>query len=153
MSHDKAASQIRFEMQQIDQLLESYRDLLEKCRYEEPDLVEVTAVASVLHSFYNGIENIFLSIAKKIDKNVPSGTQWHRDLLVQMAGSTADRKSVITFGLKEKLAEYLGFRHFYRHSYSFSLEWRELEKLACPIFEVWSQVKEELNSFLDPYTP
>ncbi len=89
MSHEKAASQIRFEMQQIGQLLEFYRGLLEKCRHEEPDLVEVTAVASVLHSFYNGIENIFLSIAKKIDKNVPSGTQWHRDLLVQMAGYTA----------------------------------------------------------------
>jgi hypothetical protein len=43
----------------------------------------------------------------------------------------------------------MGFRHFYRHSYSFFLEWEELEKLVTPLAEVWAQTKRELQLFLD----
>ena len=49
----------------------------------------------------------------------------------------------------QKLADYMGFRHFYRHSYSFFLEWNELEKLLTPLAEVWAQVKTELQLFID----
>jgi hypothetical protein len=38
----------------------------------------MTALASVLHSFYNGLENIFLSIARHVDQQVPTGDRWHR---------------------------------------------------------------------------
>ena len=63
----KVVSQVKFEIEQIGLLFEAYADLLERVQRRTPDLVEVTAVASVLHSFYNGLENIFLSIAKGID--------------------------------------------------------------------------------------
>lgn len=82
MSREKAASQIRFEIGQIKTLLRSYATLLEACSVKAPDLVEVTAAASVLHSFYNGVENIFRCIAREIDMHSPSGEHWHRDLLV-----------------------------------------------------------------------
>jgi hypothetical protein len=51
------------------------------------------------------------------------------------------------FRLAEKVI--LGFRHFYRHSYSFFLEWGELEELVTSLAEVWDQVKDELQLFLD----
>jgi len=91
---NKVARQILFEIEQIDLLFDTYRDLLERARQNQPDLVEVTALASVLHSFYNGIENIFLSIVKGVDADVPTGSQWHRDLLTRMAESTPHRKPV-----------------------------------------------------------
>jgi hypothetical protein len=47
-----------------------------------------------------------------------------------------------------RLADYLGFRHFYRHSYSFYLEWDELEKLVVPLAEIWERTKDELQIFL-----
>jgi len=133
----------------MDDLFESYADLLSRVQTRSPDLVEVTAVASVLHSFYNGLENIFLSIAKGLDASVPTGAQWHRDLLAQMAERTPLRPLVITTETAHQLADYLGFRHFYRHSYSFFLEWDELEKLVTPLTKVWEQVKSELDLFLD----
>jgi hypothetical protein len=146
---EKVASQITFEIEQLDQLLVAYADLWERAQQGTPDLVEVTAMASVLHSFYNGLENIFLSITKGLDQEVPAGAQWHRDLLVQMTHETVNRSSVISAELAQKLADYLGFRHFYRHSYSFFLEWGELEKLVTPLPEVWDQAKKELSEFLD----
>ncbi len=146
---EKVVSQVKFEIEQIDQLFELYADLLERAQKGTPDLVEIAAVASVLHSFYNGLENIFLSIAKGIDADVPTGAQWHRDLLTQMMESTSRRRPVLTAEVAHRLAAYLGFRHFYRHSYSFFLEWDELEKLVTPLTEVWEQVKDELQRFLD----
>jgi hypothetical protein len=145
----KAVSQVWFEIGQVDYLFESYADLFEQVRGKVPGLVEVTAVASVLHSFYNGLENIFLSIAKGIDRDVPTGAQWHRDLLAQMTQATSSRRPVLTRNTAHQLAGYLGFRHFYRHSYSFILEWDELAKLVVPLAEVWEQTKDELQLFLD----
>jgi hypothetical protein len=51
--------------------------------------------------------------------------------------------------LAQKLADYLGFRHFYRHSYSFFLEWDKLQGLVTSLSEAWAQVKEELYRFLE----
>jgi hypothetical protein len=144
----RVISQIRFESKQIDRLFERYTDLLERVQKGTPDLVDITAAASVLHSFYNGLENIFLSIAKGVDADVPAGAQWHRDLLTQMAESTSNRGPVLTTETAHQLAEYLGFRHFFRHSYSFFLEWDELEKLVTPLAKVWGQVKGELELFV-----
>jgi hypothetical protein len=145
---EKVISQVQFEIGQIDLLLDSYSDLLERLEKNVPDLVESTAIASVLHSFYNGLENIFLSIAKGIDRDVPASAQWHRDLLNRMTEATAERKPVLTAETSEQLSEYLGFRHFFRHSYSFFMEWDELEKLVTPLKKVWARTKDELESFL-----
>ena len=148
---DKITTRIQFEIGQIDQLFETYHDLLEKSQRESPNLVEITAIASVLHSFYNGVENIFLVVAKGIDNNVPAGQQWHRDLLKQMAEATSHRKAILTTELTNQLADYLGFRHFYRHSYSFHLDWTELEKLVNPLLDVWQQTKREFELFLESF--
>lgn len=142
---EKVASQISFEIGQIDELLKSYSDLLKQTQTQTPNLVEITALASVLHSFYNGLENIFLTIAKKIDQKVPETTHWHRDLLTQMTETTSKREQVLTTELANRLADYLGFRHFYRHSYSFFLEWDELEKLVTPLEDLWKEIKNELE--------
>lgn len=145
---NKVISQVEFELSQIEQLFESYTDLLKRVKERSPDLIEVTALASVLHSFYNGLENTFLSIAKGIDADVPTGFQWHRDLLTRMTEPTSYRAPVLTLETARRLADYLGFRHFYRHSYSFFLDWNEMEKLVLPLEEVWEQVKAEVLLFL-----
>lgn len=149
---EKVPSQVKFEMEQIDQLFEAYADLLRRAQESAPDLIEITALASVLHSFYNGLENIFLSIAKGIDEDVPTGSRWHRDLLIRLTEQTPARGRVISAEVAQKLADYLAFRHVYRHSYSFFFDWGELENLATPVQEVWAQVKKELQLFLDTFS-
>ncbi|MFQ5674751.1 MAG: hypothetical protein ACE5G1_02555 [bacterium] len=91
----------------------------------------------------------FLTIAKRIDQKLPKTTQWHRDLLNQMTEAESTRRQVLSTEMAHRLADYLGFRHFYRHSYSFFLEWEELQKLVNPLEGVWGQVKNELQVFLD----
>lgn len=146
---EKVVSEIEFEMAQIDKLFESYAELLDQSQEKTPSLVEKTAAAAVLHSFYTGVENIFLSVAKRIDKNIPAGTQSHIDLLVQMTEGTSNRSPVISEEVKKKLADYLVFRHFFRHAYSFFLDWDKMEKLVNSFAEVWDELKKELRLFLN----
>jgi hypothetical protein len=47
---------------------------------EYQDLL-LDATALNLHDFYGGLERTLLYIASTIDGSVPSGLEWHRDLL------------------------------------------------------------------------
>ena len=128
--HDAANAKIRHEIDQIGGLIESFQPLLAITRTKEPDLVELSALATVLHSFYNGIENIFSIIAKQVDRSFPDGTKWHRDLLIQMSKNADTRKAVINADQYQTLLEYLSFRHFFRHSYSYHLDWPQMKSLV-----------------------
>jgi hypothetical protein len=144
MLPEKTKLKIQFEVEQIDRLIDTYSDLLEKCRQKIPDKVEIAALGSVLHSFYNGLENIFSVIAKEVDTTLPQGFSWHKDLLIQISTQTPSRNAVISEASKEKLVNYLGFRYFYRHSYSFFLDWNELKPLIVNLNSVWIEVRESL---------
>jgi hypothetical protein len=145
MLPEKTSLKIKFEIQQIDRLLEAYSELLKKCCQNEPDNIEIAALGSVLHSFYNGLENIFSVIAKEVDGTMPQGFSWHKDLLIQISNETDSRNAVLSESNREKLVNYLGFRHFYRHSYSFFLDWNELKPLIGNLNSVWKEVRKSLE--------
>ncbi|MCP4655860.1 MAG: hypothetical protein GY856_10630 [bacterium] len=142
-------SEIENEVQLIDQLFEAFAELLGRVCRTAPDLVEMAAIATILHSFYNGLENIFMCIAKRIDLELPSGEESHRSLLTQMAQKSEKRNAVLTMDVAEQLREYLGFRHFFRHSYSFFLKWDKLEELLTPLPRLWIRIRGELEEFLE----
>jgi hypothetical protein len=50
-------------------------------KLKNPDFIEMSAVALVLHSFYNGIENVLILIFKNYDEELPKGIKWHIELL------------------------------------------------------------------------
>lgn len=148
MLPEKTRTKIRLEIEQINQLLSTYNDLLAKCQANEPDIVEIAALGSVLHSFYNGLENIFSVIAKEFDKQLPQGLSWHKDLLIQISSKTNVRDGIVSELTRLKLLNYLGFRHFYRHSYSFFLNWDDLKPLVLNLKEVWQEVQTQLREHL-----
>jgi len=138
------SNKIKFEIGEIDREFLSYKLLFDLIKLRTPDLVEMTAMASVLHSFYNGVENIFLLIAKKVDKKIPSGMKWHNELLKQMTLKTEIRKEVIDEEVFEILKDYLLFRHFIRHSYKWRLNWDEFKDIALNAENNWNRIKELL---------
>ena len=146
MLPDRIREDIEFELGEIDLLFQMYRKELLDVE-TSPNLVELTALAGVLHSFYNGVEKILTIISKNIDKELPSDFNWHRTLLEQMAKANKSRKAVLTDDMKKELLKYLGFRHFFRHSYSFHLKWERMEDLIKPIRTVWERFKGEILAF------
>lgn len=51
---------VLYEISQIDKLIADSKPLLDLCSLKEPNFIELSASAMVLHSFYNGIENILV---------------------------------------------------------------------------------------------
>ena len=146
---DKLKAKILFEISQIDKLLDKSKPLLDLCKLRIPDYIEMSATALLLHSFYNGIENILILIFKHYDEELSKDNKWHMKLLDKTFISNENRKQIFQIELQKTLEEYLRFRHYIRHAYGFQLEWTRMENLTDNINNVWQNVKENLNSFIE----
>jgi hypothetical protein len=133
---------------QRKQLVEIHSPLLTKCANVAPDVIELSALAALLHSFYTGIENIFKRVAVEIDGTPPRGESWHRELLDSMTRPTSIRPAVISQPLRGRLNEYLNFRHVFRQAYSFQLKWEKMSRLVLGCEEALRQIEDELDYFL-----
>jgi len=51
---------IEHEISRIEKQITDARSLLALCIIEEPDFVDITATAQILHSFYNGVESVII---------------------------------------------------------------------------------------------
>lgn len=147
-SPDTLRDQLSFEIAEIEKLLKTYRSLIDSTR-RKPTLIEITAQASVLHAFYNGIEGLFARIAKAYREQYHESPARHKLLLEAMTRKTADRPAILRHETVLILSPYLAFRHFYRHAYSFKLDWRQLKPLVKGLDVVWGQVKEDLRLFVE----
>jgi hypothetical protein len=137
------------ERRQLRRLLEHYRPLLQKCASNPPNDHELSALAAMLHSFYNGIENIFKRIAAECYVRLPQGQAWHRELLDLMAQPGRTGPAAISQSLVERLDAYLDFRHFFRHSYVFHLRWDRMKTLVLECEETLKLVEEQLDRFFE----
>ena len=133
---------IHAELSDLQSEVDTVRPLLEKVEHSEPDPIELRAIATTLHAFYGGVERVFLVIAKFVDLKVPSSPQWHRELLDQMHTTTEVRSRILDDHLYHRLSDYLGFRHFFRHSYPMQLKWSRLKPLT-------HDLRASLNDFVD----
>ena len=149
----KLRKQVAVEMEQIRQLLETYRPLLEKCATATPDVIERAALAAMLHAFYNGIENIFHRVSVEVDGESLKGELWHRQLLERMAQSGKNRPAVVSEILKDKLRAYLEFRHVFRHAYTFELRWEKMAEIVLGCEETFDQFESEITHFFENQSP
>jgi hypothetical protein len=105
-------------------------------------------VALNLHGFYAGSEKIFEDIASNMDESVPSGSDWHRDLLLQITSDLPNiRPSVLRRETRQCLEEYRGFRHVVRNIYSFNLRPARLKELVDDLDKCFSHLKDDLLAF------
>ena len=140
---------ILFEIEQIDDHINASSILLDLCRIKEPDYVEKNGVAMILHSFYNGIENIVLMILKNYKEKLPNGYNWHIELLEKTSVQCGERNIIFNSELKCQLEEYRKFRHLVRHIYNYKLNWTMMEGIMNNINTIWGKIKENLNKFFE----
>lgn len=139
--------QVAVEESQLRQLFELHLELLVKCRVEEPNAIELSALGAFLHSFYTGIENLFRRVALELEEEMPRGDAWHRRILRQMAEPAPSRPAFISHDLEERLTPYLQFRHVFRQAYSFQLQWQKMAPLVLSSEKLFEQVRTEITSF------
>jgi hypothetical protein len=149
----KAQKQVEIEKEQLNRLLETHQPLLVKCINTRPDPIELSALASMLHSFYTGIENILKRITVEFGESLPTSEFWHRDLLDSISRSTSRRPAVLSEHLKETLRNYLYFRHVFRHAYTFELRWEKMAELVLKCEDTLRRLEAELAAFFKDTEP
>lgn len=142
------AYELAAEREQLERVVGTVQKYLDGLA-EEPDELEVRGFASLLHDFYQGCERIFERIALRIDDDLPSGPNWHTLLLQRMARPWGEeRPAVINQALEQKLLEYLRFRHLFRHTYGYDLQWERIRELSEALSGLWQELSAQLTTFL-----
>ena len=140
---------IEDELTSLERVAQEMEELLAGCA-QPPTRIELRAMASMLHEFYNGIEHIFQRIAIHLGEGIPKGTYWHVDLLNQMAEEREGVRSAVIEGpLRDRLEGYLRFRHFFRHAYGYTLEWVKIRPLAEEMAQTLETLRGQLMAFLE----
>jgi hypothetical protein len=113
-----------------------------------PETVRVRTAGGILHDFYCGVERIFRHVALRIDDDLPSGPDWHVQLLQRMATAIETvRPEVIEPEMARQLAEYLRFRHLFRNIYGFDLQWERCSKLLKDLPTTFERLARQLSVF------
>ncbi len=115
---------------------------------ENQDLF-LDSVALSLHDFYTGLERVFSQIATTVDQTIPSGKNWHRELLNQMGKQVENlRPQILSKITIQELDEYRRFRHVVRNVYGFEFEITRIEPLVNSLLPCFTNVKNELLDFV-----
>jgi len=143
------AGRIRQALADLERVVSRAEELIGKARRSGDDGY-LDGVALNLHGFYSGVERIFEDIAREMEGSVPTGPDWHQDLLLQMsAGIDEVRPAVITRETRYCLDEYRGFRHVVRNVYTFNLRPTRLQELTDELRACYRAVVHDLETFAD----
>jgi predicted nucleotidyltransferase len=142
------AFEIQNELHNLERVVEELTEFLQDAPVKPPK-IQIQGTAKYLHDFYNGVERIFERIAVRLDEDVPAGFNWHTLLLQRMGQPFGSRRSaVIDRPLEIELSEYLRFRHLFRHTYGYDLEWERVQELGQALPDVLRTLKTQVETFL-----
>ena len=137
------------ELVALERVTREMEDLLAGCT-QPPTRIELRAIASMLHEFYNGVEHIFERVAISLGEGLPQGSYWHTNLLNQMAvAREGERPAVIDEPLRARLKDHLDFRHFFRHAYGYTLEWNQMRWKAETLSDTLTMLRDQLHAFFE----
>jgi uncharacterized protein YutE (UPF0331/DUF86 family) len=139
-------------MAKIHEYVEAELENIQRVIAELPDedsveklsTLELAGAASLIHNFYNGVENILKQIVGASREEIPIGPSWHRDLL-----NLAVSRNDISEPTAKELRQYLAFRHFFSHAYSFDLDKNRIIPLLQGIPAVLASFISEINKSLE----
>jgi hypothetical protein len=136
------------ELTNLDRTVNRAISQLQKARdTQDEDFYD--AVALNLQKFYMGVERLSVEIAREIDQYVPSGSNWHKQILQQMSlAHDPIRPAVLSMQTYEMLdVDYRGFRHIATHLYAFELKADRIEALVEHLPRCHESLKQDILTF------
>ncbi len=149
--HIVSAERIRRELEDLERVATRVRRAVEATSGDPVDSdLYWDAIALNLHDFYTGLERILRHIAAQVDGHLPEGSDWHQELLRQMATQLPRiRPPVFSEGTIKRLDAYLRFRHVVRNVYAFEFDPQRIRPLVEALAGDLARVKGELAIFIN----
>ncbi|MGB3294039.1 MAG: nucleotidyltransferase domain-containing protein [Phormidesmis sp.] len=112
------------------------------------EIIVTPALASYIEDFYTGCERLAERVVVTLDGGLPTGENWHQQLLQQVAEPGGyERPPLWERSLLQELDEYRRFRHRVRHLYNLDLSSEKVLELAQPIPELSERLKQAVEQF------
>jgi hypothetical protein len=129
-----------------EQVIESiYNKITDLKPLNEDKMVHL---AYQLHNLYAAYEDLFKEISITFENNIERDAGFHKNLLVLMKIDIPKvRPKVITEFNYEVLTELMGFRHVFRHAYSYNLSVEKMEQLRAKIMAHRTEISSEIKTF------
>ena len=127
------------EIENINNVLKEIEKLA-GLKSEKMDNVKIAAAGTFLHNFYNGIENIIKRALIVEGVKIKNSFNWHKETLLK-----AKALDIITEKTHINLIQFLSFRHYFIHGYSFKIMPDELLLLLKQTDEVFNEFKKEIE--------
>ncbi|NJR40760.1 MAG: nucleotidyltransferase domain-containing protein [Leptolyngbyaceae cyanobacterium CSU_1_4] len=135
------------EMAALERLIKVLNTLLDQAD-TIPDIALIPALASYITDFYTGCERISERVAIALEGGIPEGSNWHEQLLRQVADSGAQGRPPLWQGsLLLDLNEYRTFRHFDRHRYKLELKPDRVLELAHQVQPTYQKIQQAIAQF------
>jgi predicted nucleotidyltransferase len=113
-----------------------------------PDIIVIPALASYIEDFYSGCERLAERIAVSLDEGLPTGENWHYQLLTAMGEPREQgRPALWDRSLMSELDAYRRFRHRVRHLYNIDLDGPIVLEMAQKTPTVFNKIKQSVSLF------
>ena len=110
-----------------------------------PEIALIPAAAAYIEDFYTGCERLAERVAVMLDGKLPTGENWHRQLLEQVSQpSEQGRLPLWKESLRQELDTYRRFRHRARHLYRADLDREKVLAMAQQVPPVFEQIQQSL---------
>jgi uncharacterized protein YutE (UPF0331/DUF86 family) len=136
---------------QIEQIKSILKTIEKKSAVFKKRPIEREGVESTgfwLHNLYCAFEDLFKIVADFWENNLAVDGEYHIHLLKRMLLRINDvRPPLISQGSFRLLNELRGFRHVFRHAYSYGLDEDRVQALLRKIIDSKDVVIKDLNTF------
>jgi hypothetical protein len=144
----RLAAELHGDRTALGRLASSIADLRSAAGRGHDETMRALALAFQIERFYTAVEAVTTRILRTLDGDVPSGPEWHRDLL--RAASVAIeglRPAVLPAEALPFLRDLLGFRHFARHGYDVVPDPGRIDALADTAAAAYAMLHPSLVAF------
>lgn len=128
---------------------EVLKGLLEQVGQQEAQSTEQAIVLGYhLHNLYSALEDLFREVANTFENRIEPAEAYHRELLRRMSIEVPHiRPKVLSSASLQVLEELRGFRHVFRHSYTYTLDKERVDRLRQRVIAQWQDVENDLSGF------
>ncbi|GEM_PF-223332 len=150
MSLDDLREEINGELELMNATVNELLSLKNDAQQRVLTVRELTATATFLAQFYNGVENILKRICMFYNVPIPNSGQWHTKLFKQFCHPPQPPLPLLLDQiLANDLSPYRRFRHVAVHGYGVQLDWTRMETGVAQTEQVFIRFKSKVLSYLE----
>lgn len=137
-----------FQFRQIDSIYESLKKKAETIEKQRVNIESVESAGYWMHNLYCAFEDLFKLVAGFWENNLSANGEYHiyllKRMLVEIEGV---RPALLSNAGYRFLNELRGFRHAFRHAYSYGLDNERVSALMRKILDQKDTVINDLQVF------